>query len=224
MSADDAADDNNRRWGQERAAPDTAIFKDYEGALQLLSPGWIREGTAPLCLDIGMGMGRFLLAESEKNPDMRFIGVDTSYQCIKKVLQKLGSRQQRAVGLDHVRIFYGSIYQLLRLMPAGRVDRAYINYPDPWFKRRHLKRRLVCTHIMKSLGGVLKRGAEVYVQTDISDYNDVMEKEFAQLQGYSWRRDAGDAFAGLASTLYQEKAAKQGLPRFMHVLGYHGTE
>ena len=222
MEDDDQED--SRRWGQDREAPDMAIFKDYAGFPHLLTPEWLSVGTAPLFLDIGMGMGRFLIAEAEKYPARRYIGVDTSYQCLKKVLQKLGTRRQRQSGPEHVRIFYGSVYQLLRVLPPESVEGAYINYPDPWFKRRHLKRRLVSTHLFNTLGGVLKRGADVYVQTDISDYNDVMEKEFAQLQEYSWQRDAGARFAGLAGTLFQEKAAKQGLPRFMHVLRYHGKD
>lgn len=204
--------------------PDSSTLDRFGGRRWLLNSDWLSEWEdRPLFLDVGMGMGRFLMSEAEKRSDVRFIGVDSSYQCLKRNLIKLENRRKRGILFDHVRVFYGSVYHLLNEIPNDVVDRVYINYPDPWFKRKHLKRRLVRLELFQALGRVLKTGACVYVQTDIKDYHLMMQDEFARLQEYEWQNNAESRFEGLSKTLYQEKAEAKQLPRFMHYFQYLGT-
>jgi tRNA (guanine-N7-)-methyltransferase len=102
------------------------------------------------------------------------------------------------------------VFHALPKLPQLRIERAYVNYPDPWFKRRHKKRRVVTTKLFDALHPLLIEKGEVYVQTDIDDYADFIHEELDQTRGYNINREAMPLFDGLAGTLYQEKAlAKQ---------------
>jgi tRNA (guanine-N7-)-methyltransferase len=169
-------------------------------------------------LDIGAGMGRFLMAEAEKNQDTRYIGIDPDYQCVKKNLQKLDNRERRGVGLPKVRFFFGSVYHATPHLPELSVDRAYVNYPDPWFKKRHLKRRVVTEKLFSTLRPALKEGGQVYVQTDIDDYAEFIHEQLDLVKGYEINREALPLFEGLAGTLYQEKAQLKGHNRHCFIL------
>lgn len=196
-------------------------LKEKPGFEYIFDESWLNEEPElPLYLDIGAGMGRFLMAEAAKSPESRFIGIDPDYQCSKRVLQKLDNRKRRDAALERVRYFHGSIYFLLEKLPDACVDRAYVNYPDPWFKRKHLKRRLVSLDLFAKLKRVLKPKADVYVQTDIDAYRKEMEDVFENLQGFQQVENAETFFANLTTTLYQEKAAQKNHSRFCYILRY----
>lgn len=205
---------------QERAetAPDSSVFSKFEGYDYLFSPDWLEKGHTPLCLDIGAGMGRFLMGMAETYPERRFIGIDPDYQCIKKNLQKCKNREKRDVKIEHVRLFYGSVYHFFPHLKKESVSIAYVNYPDPWFKRRHLKRRLVKEELFNTLHPLLKPGAEVFVQTDIDDYAHFIDEELKKVKGFDIQYEAISLFKDFPTTLYQEKAEKKDHSRFCYYL------
>lgn len=207
----------------QRGAPAVTLLENKPGFSYLLQEqqlgSWVQGDTEhPLYLDIGAGMGRFLMAEATKHPETRYLGIDPDYQCVKKNLQKLDNRERQDQALSLVRFFFGSVYHALPHLGESQVDRAYVNYPDPWFKKRHLKRRLVTEKLFAALWPVLKPGAQVFVQTDIDDYAEFMHEQLDLVKGYEIQRDALPLFEGLAGTLYQEKALKKGHSRHGFVL------
>lgn len=216
------SDEDRRRYFENRGAPPVTPFEDKPGFHYLLQMEEVREWESaiegPLYLDIGAGMGRFLMGEAEKAPEVNFLGVDSDYQCVKRNLEKLWSREKQNRTLSRVRYFYGSVYHCLSQMEGPSIDRAYVNYPDPWFKKRHLKRRLVTVELFDTLRPLLKEGAEVWVQTDIDDYAEFMEEQFQEVKGYEITFDAIALFEGLTGTLYQEKAEKKGHNRHCYLL------
>jgi tRNA (guanine-N7-)-methyltransferase len=205
--------------GKADGPPDTHYLKKMDGSDHIFSIDWLKSvEEKPLFLDIGMGMGRFLMHEAEKNPQNAYIGIDPDYQCIKKNLQKLTNRKKKGIQVDHVNVFYGSIYHLFPHLPNNSIDTVYISYPDPWFKRRHLKRRLVKEELFNTLRPLLKEGASIYVQTDIDDYANFINKEFEKLKGFEILFDANSLFEEFTTTLYQEKAVEKKHSRFCYYL------
>lgn len=201
--------------------PDPSVFSKFPGYKYLFAPSWLQEDPiGPLHLDIGAGMGRFLMSEAEKNPNRKYLGIDPDYQCVKKNLQKLANREKRGVEMMHVRFFYGSVYDALKTLSRSSVDVGYINYPDPWFKRRHLKRRLVSPNLFKHLKPVLKPKSEIFIQTDIDEYAKMIEEVLAQLKNFAIQTQAHALFKELTTTLYQEKAEKKGHSRHCYHLTY----
>jgi tRNA (guanine-N7-)-methyltransferase len=215
--------DERREFYEKLGAPKPEMLLGKPGYSYLLHENnvraWVEEGSDhPLYLDIGAGMGRFLMAEAQKNPDKRFIGIDPDYQCVKKNITKLDNRERRKVGLPLVRFFFGSVYHILPQLPEASVDRAYVNYPDPWFKRRHIKRRIVTVKLFETLLPILKPQGQIFVQTDIDDYAEFINEELNQVKHYEIQREALPLFDGLAGTLYQEKAHHKNHHRHCFVL------
>mgnify|MGYP006423454235 CR=1 FL=1 len=216
------SEEERRVYFEKRGAPPVTPFEGMPGFGFLLPMDQVQEWEqsleAPLYLDIGAGMGRFLMGEAEKHPEINYLGIDSDYQCAKRNLQKLSNRERQGQGLDRVRFFYGSVYHFMSAMQRPLIDRAYVNYPDPWFKKRHLKRRLVTEELFGTLRPLLKEGAEVYVQTDIDDYGEFIEEQLEGVKGYDITLKANALFEGLTGTLYQEKAEHKGHQRHCYLL------
>jgi tRNA (guanine-N7-)-methyltransferase len=78
------------------------------------------------------------------------------------------------------RVFAEDIRSALPRFSAGSLARVFIHFPDPWWKKRHAKRRLAQTDVMEHLAGALAPGGELFVQTDVWDtaraYREVVER------------------------------------------------
>lgn len=214
--------EERKEFFEKRGSPDPTPLENKPGYKYLLKSediaAFLQQESRPIYLDIGAGMGRFLMAESEKHPESSYIGIDPDYQCVKKNLTKLDNRERRNVTLDNCRFFYGSVYHFLEKCPEQSIDLAYINYPDPWFKKRHLKRRLVTAKLFETIHPLLKEHAKVYVQTDIDDYAEFIDEEFKAVTQFNIQHDALNEFKDLAGTLYQEKAKLKDHNRHCYLL------
>ena len=95
---------------------------------------------APLHVELGTGKGDFITQLAERNPEINYIGIeaqqDVLYSAAKKVAEK---------GLTNIRLLVFDINNIENIFAEGEVDRFYVNFCDPWPKKRHAKRRL--THV-----------------------------------------------------------------------------
>jgi tRNA (guanine-N(7)-)-methyltransferase len=140
------------------------LFADSD----FLASGWAHwlPGSGPLNLEIGCGYGHFLTAMATRFPQQRFIGLDI----ISHILGQVSRRLARE-GLTNACVCkLDAVLALRELFPAGSVDNLYILFPDPWFKERRLKRRILRTETLPELLRVLKPGGHFYFVTDDSDY------------------------------------------------------
>ena len=91
---------------------------------------------APLHVELGTGKGDFISQLAERNPDINYIGIeaqqDVLYSAAKKIAEK---------GLGNVRLLVFDINHIEDIFAEGEVDRFYVNFCDPWPKKRHAKRR-----------------------------------------------------------------------------------
>ncbi len=116
-------------------------------------------------LEIGFGRGGFLLERAAVAPEARILGVE-----IKRKWAYLVSERAKRLTLDGVRVFGADARDvLLRLDPDASVHRAYMHFPDPWWKKRHAKRRLRGQEMLDPLARLLAPGAELFIQTDVED-------------------------------------------------------
>ncbi|MEJ7625148.1 MAG: tRNA (guanosine(46)-N7)-methyltransferase TrmB [Pyrinomonadaceae bacterium] len=120
----------------------------------------------PLHLDIGCARGRFILRMAEAEPEWNFLGVE-----IREPLVIEANGIAAEAGLDNLHYeFCNAMLWLDRLIaeiPAGLLQRVSIQFPDPWFKKRHSKRRMVNGAMLDAIAGRLAIGGRVFVQTDI---------------------------------------------------------
>lgn len=128
---------------------------------------------APLDVDLGFGMGRFLIARAAANPGTYFLGIDQMIGRVRKV-----DRHIVRAGVQNVRLLRAEAMHSLQIhLPRKRVRTLYIHFPDPWPKRRHHRRRLFAQpHFLDALEGLLIPGGSVQIATDHEDYFQHMQR------------------------------------------------
>ena len=169
-------------------------------------------GPRPLWLEVGFGGGEHLVHMAAANPDVGIIGCEPYVNGIAMFLGKA-----RAAGLRNMRIHPGDVRDLFEVLPAASVARAFLNYPDPWPKARHHRRRFVTQGYLQALARVMKPGAEFRVATDIEDYVRQTLEE-VPLAGFELVDQGGVAWGDWISTRYEQKALREN--RVPHYLTY----
>jgi tRNA (guanine-N7-)-methyltransferase len=122
--------------------------------------------TKPLLIDLGCARGRFILRMAEADPSWNYLGVE-----IREPLVDEANRLAEEAGLSNLHyIFCNAMLWLDRLIeriPAGRLQMVTIQFPDPWFKKKHAKRRMVNRELIDAVMEKLADGGRIFVQTDI---------------------------------------------------------
>jgi len=113
-------------------------------------------------VEIGCAEADFLFDRAAAVPDHQFIGLD-----VRQGMVDLVNHRAAAIGAPVQALFCNANLHLRRLLPAGRVSRVFLNFPDPWFKMRHRKRRLIDEALVRDIHRASVPGAEVFVQTDV---------------------------------------------------------
>ena len=120
----------------------------------------------PLMLDIGCARGRFLLALAPLQSDHNHLGVE-----IRRPLVEAAEAERIAAGLTNLRFLFCnanvSLERWLAELPGGLLQRVSIQFPDPWFKLRHHKRRVLQPPLLRSIAAALAPGAELFLQSDV---------------------------------------------------------
>jgi tRNA (guanine-N7-)-methyltransferase len=132
-------------------------------------PDWSQVFSNPrrsLHLDIGCGRGVFLLKMAQVEPEWNFLGLEIREPLVEQALRW---RDAEALGNLHY-IFCNasnSLEPLLRSLPPGTLQRVSIQFPDPWFKKRHQKRRVVQPSMVNTLANYMPPGGVVFLQSDV---------------------------------------------------------
>jgi len=121
---------------------------------------------APVELEVGSGKGLFLVTASARTPERNFLGVElaTGYA-------RLCAGRLAAVGRNNARIVHGDALLLVRsLLPDCCLGGMHVYFPDPWWKARHRKRRVLSEDFLRHAGRVLPPGTTLHIWTDVEEY------------------------------------------------------
>ncbi len=120
----------------------------------------------PLHLDIGCARGRFLLKMAREQPDWNFLGLE-----IRDPLVEEANRIRDELGLTNLHYLFSNVNidldSLLSSLPLQVLQWVSIQFPDPWFKKRHAKRRTVQPELVATLAQHLPSGAHIFLQSDV---------------------------------------------------------
>lgn len=163
-------------------------------------------GGRPLWLEVGFGGGEHLVHMAARYPGVFIIGCEPFVNGVAMLLGKV--RQAR---LDNLVIHPGDVRDLFDVLPDSCVEKCFLNYPDPWPKARHHRRRFVTPGYLSALARVMQPGAEFRVATDIPDYVRQTLEEVPPA-GFDLIRQAGEggAWEDWLSTRYEQKALREG--------------
>jgi tRNA (guanine-N7-)-methyltransferase len=121
--------------------------------------------SAPLIVDIGIGLGDSFTTMAAAEPDHDLIGCDVHTPGIASTLARIES-----MGLTNVRLVHGDAMCFLDRITPGSLAGVRIYFPDPWPKARHRHRRMVSATNVDRFVGLLAPGGSLHVATDIDDY------------------------------------------------------
>ena len=160
----------------------------------------------PLWLEIGFGGGEHLVHMAARNPDVALIGAEPFVNGIAMLLGKI-----RTAGVSNLRIHPGDVRDLFEVLGPAAVSKVFLNYPDPWPKARHHRRRVVTQEYLLPLAQITASGSEFRVATDIPDYVRQTLDEVPQA-GFELIHQGSDPWEDWLSTRYEQKALREGRP------------
>ncbi|UYI26359.1 tRNA (guanine-N(7)-)-methyltransferase [Encephalitozoon cuniculi] len=133
---------------------------------------YFRMNRRPDFVDIGCGYGKFLMKVAEKNPEHSILGLEIR----DKVCEYVKTRIE-AAGIPNAGVMRtNALIFLPNIFSRGQLTKIFILFPDPHFKKRKQKGRIVCRQMMEMYEYLLADGGKLYISTDVKElFNYMME-------------------------------------------------
>jgi len=131
-------------------------FETYRDQIPELDPG------RPVEVELGCAEAQFLFERAAQEPAGQYVGLEIRDSLVRKV-----NRQARRSGAPVTALVCHANHHLRTVFAAGTVDRAHVLFPDPWFKKRQRKRRVVDPELARDLVAILKPGGELHFASDV---------------------------------------------------------
>lgn len=207
----------SRRLKYDIPGPDRRVALD-----DVAAKGW--EALFPelprplrLVLEIGFGRGEFIMDLAARHPDVAHVGVEISWKRVLKMARRLARSE-----LVNVRLVHGEgRHVACEAFAPGTLEAVWINFPDPWPKKRHHRRRLVQPELVAALAERLRPGGLLHVATDDPGYAEhidaVLSGEPALENAYAPARWLPDV-PGRTPTAYEQAWRAEGRP--LHFWAY----
>ena len=115
----------------------------------------------PVCIEIGCGKGGFISALALANPQVNYLAFERISDVLVSAAEKI-----RDLGITNVKVCCINANTLGEYLPAGSVEKIYLNFSDPWPKKKHTKRRLTYRSFLEIYKGLLAENGEIIMKTD----------------------------------------------------------
>lgn len=178
--------------------------------------------TSEIFVEFGSGSGGHLIERARRTPTAAFFGIELRYKRAVRTIEKAQN-----IAVNNLSVLRANAKDCAKMFPASSVSGAWINFPDPWPKRRGSKHRLMQEEFFRDLSIILKPGAFLSIKTDHREYfhsviallNDA--SQFALKERSEDLRESEYA-ADSVETEFERMFVRQGLPiyyvRFEHRL------
>lgn len=162
----------------------------YQQVFQM--PDWsdlFADLTAPLHLDIGCARGRFILEMAQRFPERNFVGVE-----IREPLVDDANEIRDQLGLKNLHYVFAnintSLQVLLDSLPTETLTWITIQFPDPWFKKKHHKRRVVQPDLVDILAKHTPQKLVLFCQSDVEEVALEMREKFLEHEKFVLAHDS----------------------------------
>ena len=161
-----------------------------------------------ICLEIGMGKGNFLLGMCLNHPNINYIGVEKYSSVICSAIKKINEYE-----LDNLKILNIDVMDIPEYL-YGKIKTIYLNFSDPWPKKRNTKRRLTSENFLNLYDNLFKGEKHIILKTDNDDFYE-FSKESLLSYGYKIINETYDLhnsdITDSPKTEYEEKFSSQGV-------------
>ena len=134
----------------------------------------LKKDATALWVEVGCGKGKFTAETAEANPDVLLIAVERCREAMVVAMEKAQS-----MGLQNVFFIDMDVANIEEIFAAGEMDRLFINFPDPWPRKKNGKRRLTHRGFLDKYCRTVKEGGEIHFKTDNAPLFEFSVEEFA---------------------------------------------
>lgn len=139
----------------------------------------------PICIEVGMGKGRFLMDMARLNPEINFVGIEMYDSVLLRAIQK--REEYQGDELNNLYFMCVDARLLPEIYDKGEVEKIYLNFSDPWPKARHSKRRLPSRQFLNRYEKILRDKGQVEFKTDNKG---LFEFALEEVKEAGWTLDA----------------------------------
>ncbi|WP_033126158.1 tRNA (guanosine(46)-N7)-methyltransferase TrmB [Eubacterium sp. ER2] len=171
----------------------------------------------PVYIEIGMGKGQFLTEMAARHPDRNYIGIERYSSVLLRAVERLDKLEADSRALKNIRFICMDAAQIGEVFEKGEVRGIYLNFSDPWPKKRHARRRLTSREFFSRYDQVLAPEGRVEFKTDNQD---LFRFSLEEADEAGWRvlmstwdlHSDPDMNRGNVMTEYEEKFSAKGNP------------
>ncbi len=131
------------------------------------------KGMKDLHIEIGAGKGNFILALAAAHEDTFYLAVERNVSCAGAIAKKIVENE-----VNNARLIYDDILHVLDYLDDGSVKIFYLNFSDPWPKKKHTKRRLTYPTLIEKYVAKLEVGGEIRFKTDNDELYEFSRETF----------------------------------------------
>ena len=162
----------------------------------------------PIHVEVGSGKGAFVSGMAKANPDINYIGIDIQKSVLSYALDKV-----LATDVPNIKLLWVDGSDLTDYFEDGEIDRLYLNFSDPWPKKRHEKRRLTYQSFLSTYQQILPENGEIHFKTDnrgLFEYSLVSFSQYGMKLKGVWLDLHASDFEDNVLTEYEQKFANKG--------------
>lgn len=176
----------------------------------------------PIHIEIGCGKGRFICEMARKYPEINFVAIE-----VVKDVMVIAMEKAEPLGLSNLRFIIGDAAKLSDYFEKGEAERIYLNFSDPWKKKKQAKRRLTHKNFLDVYKRVLNNGDMICFKTDNQKLFEFSLNSFAA-ENYKMSEITFDLHnSGIEDnvmTEYETRFAEAGMPIYRVCAAYYGWE
>lgn len=162
----------------------------------------------PIHIEVGSGKGRFITEMAKANPHINYISIEIQTSVIVNVLE-----HQIRENLPNLQILHADGRNLDQYFAPGEISLVYLNFSDPWPKKKHAKRRLTSPDFLKQYETILVPEGEIHFKTDnqgLFEYSLHSMSTYGLFFKQVWLDLHQSDFSGNIETEYEQKFAARG--------------
>ncbi|MCI0449457.1 MAG: tRNA (guanosine(46)-N7)-methyltransferase TrmB [Chlorobi bacterium] len=138
-------------------------------------------GESPKYLDVGCGLGKFMIEMAVLNPSVNILGFEVRSGAVDWINRVIAGEK-----IPNAKALWYSAVNCFPFISDESVEKIFYFFPDPWIKKRHNKRRAFSLELLDELHRVLKPSGTLYIMTDVAKLDEHQREVLAQHSGFSY--------------------------------------